>query len=225
MEMFDFIFFVRPLSIDLMSRTTQVVLLGVAMHHLALNLVWWVVGTLTMSVRREDLGKRVSHLQLAIERSTEEGLVWVEGTVVLCVPRSRWQRVILVLTWQLGFVELILKRDRLEILLGLLATKSVHWTWSEGIVLLGCSICHLLNLTGPAFLFNRHTTFVFLTFQGRRSHDVTAECREFALLYLLLDFFLYNLPQSLCGNAVDLSWCPWFRTPAAPVTAVTDMIP
>ena len=79
-----------------------------------------------MSVRREDLGKRVSHLQLAIERATEEGLIWVERTVVLCMSRGRRQRVILVLTRQLALEELFLKSDLLVILLGLLATKSVY---------------------------------------------------------------------------------------------------
>jgi hypothetical protein len=34
-----------------------------------------------MIVRRENLGESIAHLELAIERSAKEGLVWVKASI------------------------------------------------------------------------------------------------------------------------------------------------
>ena len=91
MEMLHFIFLVCPSSINFVRFAAQIVLVWPLVDLLALNLLWRELRRQAMVIRRENLRKRVPHLQLAIECAPEESLIRVKGAVTHCMLCS-WRQ-------------------------------------------------------------------------------------------------------------------------------------
>jgi hypothetical protein len=82
---------------------TEVVGLGV--HVLVVRVRRNVACRFPVRVRRENLGEGVTHLQLTVDRSVEEGLVWVETAVLTRTFCRRGKSVVLILIRESSLVE------------------------------------------------------------------------------------------------------------------------
>jgi hypothetical protein len=127
---------------------TEVVGLGV--HVLVVRVRWDVACFLTVSVRWENLGEGVAHLELTVDRSVEEGLAWVETAVLTRTFCCRGKSVVLILIREACLVEFrsVCERGKFTVLvLGLLnhllclTEGSIHL--KQAILLLLASGCAL----------------------------------------------------------------------------------
>ena len=89
------------LSIYKVNGATEIVLLRVVMSSLRIR--WLRNCRLTVSVAWEDLRESVAHLQFAIERAIEEGLVRVETAILQSSLGSWRERVVVIFIRQTGF--------------------------------------------------------------------------------------------------------------------------
>ena len=69
-------------SIDVLHPITEVVFARVKV--LMVRIRWDVGRRVAMRVSWENLGERVPHLQLPVERSVEVSLHWIKTTILSC---------------------------------------------------------------------------------------------------------------------------------------------